>query len=203
MLQGKEILRMGSGAVRASSTTLNECQLFLEVFYLNSPWCRTALFYCNRAGGLWGSQTLLAWGCWLGRGTFWLWRDRPIILTASVSGAVLLSKLFHPKAAVVLLQSQKKRIPAENQPRKHRIRAGTWGIVSLFLPSPCQQWIVRGNYLGFELYCIGKEKRIGKRKKGTVKSSSNFKEATILFHCVPFSLLSPGFCIKLPPSGRY
>lgn len=51
-------------------------------FYLSSPSCRAALFYCSRAGGLSASQTSVAWSCGLGRGTFWLSRDRPLVPTS-------------------------------------------------------------------------------------------------------------------------
>lgn len=174
MLQGKEILKMGHGAVRASGTTLKECQFFLEVWrcqswcYLNSLCCRITLFYWNRAGGLWGSQRLMSWGCWLGRGTFWLWRDRPIILTShSLNQRCCAGFQVVPsqRSSCAAAESEKERI-------LHKIIAGITeselarGASSLFfLLSPGSNGLWGETTLALSFIVQVKKKGIGKRKK--------------------------------------
>lgn len=180
MLQGEEILKMGYGAVGASSTTLEECQLFPEAWRgvrADSTWVHHPVeqryFIAAELEAFQPPKHQWPGAVgWAGAHSGFQGTGPSFLqATASVSGAVLVSKLCHPRGAVVLLQSQKKTDPAQNQPRNHRTRAGTCCVLPLFLPSPCQQWIARGNYLGFELYCVGKEKRIG---KGVVKGKKEW-----------------------------
>lgn len=49
-----DMVQSGPAVPHGIMSGMERCQGW---FYLNSPSCRIALFYCNRTGGFWGSQT--------------------------------------------------------------------------------------------------------------------------------------------------